>query len=190
MYPRTYDPSYAIGACALALVFASTFSLIFPLMAPAVVLLVFLTLIGKSLLLIGGLFSILTDAVSASLLGRICLCSHTLANWWPSANMAPSALRNPSFTPAYPVGIDSFDTAILDRRRHPRRLWSFRYNFCGVVCPLEDQAARPQIVEPNHTKFIRYVRDRRRPVYQRGNRHIQWEQSSWYSDPWLHGFCS
>lgn len=46
LYPRTYDPSFATGACVLAIVFASTFSLIFPLIGPAVVLLLFLTLIG------------------------------------------------------------------------------------------------------------------------------------------------
>ncbi|KAF8079018.1 hypothetical protein FPV67DRAFT_1467201 [Lyophyllum atratum] len=46
VYPRTYNPSFATGACILAIVFASTFSLIFPLIGPAVTVLVFLTLIA------------------------------------------------------------------------------------------------------------------------------------------------
>lgn len=46
IYPRTYNPSFATGACVLAIVFASTFSLIFPLIGPAVVVLLFLTLIA------------------------------------------------------------------------------------------------------------------------------------------------
>src|ERR1700761_5497893 len=48
IYPRIYNPAFAMGACILAIIFASTFSLIFPLIAPAVVILVFLTLIGVS----------------------------------------------------------------------------------------------------------------------------------------------
>ncbi|KAF7297179.1 MPN domain-containing protein [Mycena indigotica] len=47
MYPRTYNPAFAMGACILAIIFASTFVIIFPLVAPAVVLLLFLSLIGK-----------------------------------------------------------------------------------------------------------------------------------------------
>jgi calcium permeable stress-gated cation channel len=39
-----------MGACILAIVFASTFALIFPLIAPAVVLFLLLTLIGKAFL--------------------------------------------------------------------------------------------------------------------------------------------
>lgn len=46
-YPRMYYPTYALGACVLALVFASAFSVIFPLMGPAVVILLLLTLVGK-----------------------------------------------------------------------------------------------------------------------------------------------
>lgn len=46
VYPQVYDPSYTTGACVLAIVFASTFSLIFPLLAPAVVVLLFMTLIA------------------------------------------------------------------------------------------------------------------------------------------------
>ncbi|KAG6846106.1 hypothetical protein H0H87_006470 [Tephrocybe sp. NHM501043] len=47
VYPRTYNPSIAIGACILAIVFASMFCLIFPLIGPAVTILLFLTMIGK-----------------------------------------------------------------------------------------------------------------------------------------------
>ncbi|KAF8899144.1 hypothetical protein BD779DRAFT_1487243 [Infundibulicybe gibba] len=46
VYPRTYNPSFAIGACILAIVFASTFSMIFPLIGPAVTILLLLTLIA------------------------------------------------------------------------------------------------------------------------------------------------
>ncbi|KAJ3936119.1 MAG: hypothetical protein NXY57DRAFT_886512 [Lentinula lateritia] len=51
VYPRSYDPSFAMGACILAIVFASTFSLIFPLIGPAVVVLLFLTLIAHRFLI-------------------------------------------------------------------------------------------------------------------------------------------
>ena len=47
VYPRTYDPSYAVSCCILAVIFAAAFALIFPLLAPAVLLLLFLTLLGK-----------------------------------------------------------------------------------------------------------------------------------------------
>ena len=47
MYPRTYNPTFATGACILAIIFACTFSLIFPLIGPAVVVLLFLTLVGR-----------------------------------------------------------------------------------------------------------------------------------------------
>lgn len=51
LYPRSYDPTYATACCILAVILASTFSLIFPLIGPAVVLLLFLTIIGKNLCL-------------------------------------------------------------------------------------------------------------------------------------------
>ncbi|KAJ3830358.1 hypothetical protein F5880DRAFT_1067127 [Lentinula raphanica] len=51
VYPRAYDPSMAMGACILAIVFASTFSLIFPLIGPAVVVLLFLMLIAHRFLI-------------------------------------------------------------------------------------------------------------------------------------------
>ncbi|KAJ7482288.1 hypothetical protein B0H11DRAFT_2193371 [Mycena galericulata] len=50
VYPRTYNPAFATGACILAIIFASTFSIIFPLVAPAVVLLLFLTLVAHRFL--------------------------------------------------------------------------------------------------------------------------------------------
>lgn len=48
VYPRTYDPSYAISCSLLAFIFASAFVLIFPPLAPAVLILLFLTLVGES----------------------------------------------------------------------------------------------------------------------------------------------
>ncbi|KAJ7696606.1 hypothetical protein B0H17DRAFT_1053875 [Mycena rosella] len=50
VYPRTYNPAFATGACILAVIFASTFSIIFPLVAPAVVVLLFLTLVAHRFL--------------------------------------------------------------------------------------------------------------------------------------------
>jgi calcium permeable stress-gated cation channel len=47
VYPRTYNPTFATGACILAIIFACTFSIIFPLIGPAVVVLLFLTLVGR-----------------------------------------------------------------------------------------------------------------------------------------------
>ncbi|KAJ7938158.1 hypothetical protein B0H13DRAFT_2301727 [Mycena leptocephala] len=50
VYPRSYNPAFATGACILAIIFASTFSIIFPLIAPAVVILLFLTLVAHRFL--------------------------------------------------------------------------------------------------------------------------------------------
>ncbi|KAI0275250.1 hypothetical protein BC834DRAFT_815275 [Gloeopeniophorella convolvens] len=49
-YPRTYNPLFAMSSCVLAVVFASTFSVVFPLLGPAVVLLVLLTLVAHRFL--------------------------------------------------------------------------------------------------------------------------------------------
>ncbi|KAI0785000.1 hypothetical protein C8Q75DRAFT_777072 [Abortiporus biennis] len=51
VYPRTYNPSYAIGCCVFAVLLASAFSLIFPLLAPAAVILLLLTLIAHRYLI-------------------------------------------------------------------------------------------------------------------------------------------
>ncbi|KAI0328490.1 hypothetical protein GY45DRAFT_1355089 [Cubamyces sp. BRFM 1775] len=51
VYPRTYDPFYATSCSILAIVFASAFALIFPLLAPAVLLLLFLTLVAHRFLI-------------------------------------------------------------------------------------------------------------------------------------------
>lgn len=48
VYPRTFDASYATSACVLSMTFASAFSLIFPLIGPAALILLFLTLVGAS----------------------------------------------------------------------------------------------------------------------------------------------
>ncbi|KAI1788782.1 hypothetical protein LXA43DRAFT_1023967 [Ganoderma leucocontextum] len=51
VYPRTYDPSYAISCSLLAVIFASAFALIFPPLAPAVLVLLFLTLVAHRFLI-------------------------------------------------------------------------------------------------------------------------------------------
>ncbi|KAF7373376.1 MPN domain-containing protein [Mycena sanguinolenta] len=51
VYPRTYNPAFATGACILAIIFASTFSIIFPLVGPAVVILLFLSLVAHRFLI-------------------------------------------------------------------------------------------------------------------------------------------
>ena len=53
VYPRVYDPSYATACCLVAVTFAAAFSLIFPLIGPAVCLLLFLTLVGESAHFVG-----------------------------------------------------------------------------------------------------------------------------------------
>jgi hypothetical protein len=47
MYPKAYDPSYAIGACILAIVFVAAFALIFRLICPPVVLLISLPIVSS-----------------------------------------------------------------------------------------------------------------------------------------------
>ncbi|TCD68080.1 hypothetical protein EIP91_011533 [Steccherinum ochraceum] len=51
IYPRTYNPAHAMGCCILAILFASAFTLVFPLLGPAVVLLLLLTLIAHRFLI-------------------------------------------------------------------------------------------------------------------------------------------
>ncbi|KAG8742653.1 hypothetical protein FRC10_001136 [Ceratobasidium sp. 414] len=46
IYPRSFNPVYASGCCVLAIVFASTFSLIFPLIGPPILLLLLLSLVA------------------------------------------------------------------------------------------------------------------------------------------------
>ncbi|CAE6437914.1 unnamed protein product [Rhizoctonia solani] len=46
LYPASFNPTYASGCCVLAVIFASTFSLIFPLIGPPILLLVLLSLVA------------------------------------------------------------------------------------------------------------------------------------------------
>jgi len=50
IYPKMYNPVYAMGCCILGIVFASAFAILFPLIAPAVALLVLLTLVAHRFL--------------------------------------------------------------------------------------------------------------------------------------------
>jgi hypothetical protein len=51
IYPKMYNPVYAMGCCILGIVFVSAFAILFPLIGPAVVLLVLLTLIAHRFLI-------------------------------------------------------------------------------------------------------------------------------------------
>jgi hypothetical protein len=51
MYPRVYNPVYAMGCCILGIVFVCAFAILFPLIGPAVVLLILLTLIAHRFLI-------------------------------------------------------------------------------------------------------------------------------------------
>ncbi|KAG8704088.1 hypothetical protein FRC09_003778, partial [Ceratobasidium sp. 395] len=46
IYPKSFNPAYASGCCVLAVIFASTFSLIFPLIGPPILLLLLLSLVA------------------------------------------------------------------------------------------------------------------------------------------------
>ncbi|CAG7846308.1 SubName: Full=Uncharacterized protein {ECO:0000313/EMBL:CCA69647.1} [Serendipita indica DSM 11827] len=46
VYPQMYNPVYAMGCCILGIVFVAAFAVLFPLIAPAVLLLVLLTLVA------------------------------------------------------------------------------------------------------------------------------------------------
>ncbi|KAG8981245.1 hypothetical protein FRC05_004147 [Tulasnella sp. 425] len=46
IYPRSYNPSFGLGCCILAVVFACAFFIIFPLIGPPIVLLLILTLVA------------------------------------------------------------------------------------------------------------------------------------------------
>jgi hypothetical protein len=101
IYPRTYNPSFATGACVLAIIFACTFALIFPLIGPAVVVLLFLSLIGKVFVCSLNLKAqrlIHSSPISCWL----CVRSNTFTNWGPPANLAFTKIWNNSFIPADP----------------------------------------------------------------------------------------
>ena len=51
IYPKIYNPVYAMGCCILGIVFVSAFAILFPLIGPAVVLLVLLTLVAHRFLI-------------------------------------------------------------------------------------------------------------------------------------------
>lgn len=99
VYPRTYDPTFATGACVLAIIFASTFSLIFPLIGPAVVVLLFLTLIGTFSLKNPSL-SIPKQHFSSPLSYWLCLRTDTFTNWRSFADLAFAKIRYTSRFPA------------------------------------------------------------------------------------------
>ncbi|KAH8120259.1 hypothetical protein DFH11DRAFT_1559146 [Phellopilus nigrolimitatus] len=65
-YPRVYNPTYATACCVLAVILASSFTLIFPLIGPAVVLLLFLTIVAHRFL-VGYVYG-RTDAQTGGLL--------------------------------------------------------------------------------------------------------------------------
>lgn len=46
VYPRPYNPSFGMGACILGVFFAATLTLLFPLIGPPLVVLLFLTLVA------------------------------------------------------------------------------------------------------------------------------------------------
>ncbi|KAI0962461.1 hypothetical protein AcV7_001301 [Taiwanofungus camphoratus] len=50
VYPRTYNPSYALSCCVLAILYTSAFTLLFPLVAPAALLLLSLTFVAHRFL--------------------------------------------------------------------------------------------------------------------------------------------
>ncbi|THH08733.1 hypothetical protein EW145_g2508 [Phellinidium pouzarii] len=50
LYPGVYNPTYAMACCIFAVFLASTFSFIFPLIGPAVIVLLFLTIIAHRFL--------------------------------------------------------------------------------------------------------------------------------------------
>ncbi|KAH7886005.1 hypothetical protein F5I97DRAFT_1876997 [Phlebopus sp. FC_14] len=51
LYPRSYNLPYSSGACVVGIVFASAYSLIFPLIGPAVAILLFMSLIAHRFLI-------------------------------------------------------------------------------------------------------------------------------------------
>ncbi|KAG8822531.1 hypothetical protein FRC17_009553 [Serendipita sp. 399] len=51
MYPKLYNPIYGMGCCILGIVFVCAFAILFPLIAPAVLVLVLLTLVAHRFLI-------------------------------------------------------------------------------------------------------------------------------------------
>ncbi|THH13010.1 hypothetical protein EW146_g7167 [Bondarzewia mesenterica] len=89
VYPRTYNPLFAMGCCVLAVIFASAFSMIFPLIGPAVAILLLLTLID-----------------SPSLPDWIRLRTDALTDGWPAAVVVAEAVRYRSGIAAPALGLD------------------------------------------------------------------------------------
>lgn len=109
LYPRTYDPSYTTGACVLAIVFASTFSLIFPLIGPAVVVLLFLTLIGKA----HAHHTLPLTCLSSPIYCWIFSC--TFKDRRGIADLACSSVWHTACITAHLAGAHFLESALLDR---------------------------------------------------------------------------
>ena len=118
-----------MAACILAITFASTFSVIFPLIGPAVVLLVFLTLVGTSS---NNTFSFRSESdskFSPPLPHWLCVRPHALADRRFAADLAAKTLRLARCNSAHPSGPDFLQSTTLagghrarQRRRHHHRL--------------------------------------------------------------------
>jgi calcium permeable stress-gated cation channel len=113
IYPRSYNPSFATGACILAIIFASTFCLIFPLVGPAVVILLFLTLIGE-LCICNREETYLNLGHSASISHWLCICSNPLANRRPLTDLVIAATWNTSLVTTSSSWFDPFQQRVLD----------------------------------------------------------------------------
>lgn len=140
MYPRTYDPSFAISFCVLAILFASTFAFIFPLIAPAAVILLLLTLIGETFqitpLMIANYCSFFLFSSSFSC--WLCLCSYPFSNRRLTSDLVFTTVWDCALVSTHPSWSHLLDSAILDRRRCSHWDRVVCHCVCGGIHKLEN----------------------------------------------------
>ena len=124
IYPRTYDPTYATGCCVLAVLLASAFSLIFPLLAPGALVLLFLTLIGTfdylkiSMNSIEKItFRLIYSKNSTPFPDRLRVRTHAFANRRFAVYLDTEAIRNYPRVPTFGSWPHFAQPKIMDRGR-------------------------------------------------------------------------
>ena len=170
VYPQMYNPVYAMGCCILGIVFVAAFAVLFPLIAPAVLLLVLLTLIAHRYLVgyvygrtdsgqTGGLLQlwVLRRFATLLVLQPVLLGFILLAHrkWIPGGIMIGSAilivflvewycykkLKKPGFDSLSPVTRDAVD-AYIQSARPAGRLFGSEKNGTSVSSDAKGKGPR------------------------------------------------
>lgn len=154
VYPRTYNPSFALACCIWAQVTASTLCIIFPIIGPALALLLFLSLIGTvEVLLRAHRMYRLTASHSTPIPRWLRLRTHSVPNRWSPPNMARPTLRYPPRLPAHAPRSHPPHPRDVARRRRPMWILGRHYPLRRALCHLEDETSGKSLSEQYHSGF-------------------------------------